>query len=242
MADGAVVVVGGNSGPSARRSRAHYASAGARWSSRAAIRASAAAAVAELVGDDGLTFDLAEPHGIAPALAGVGPVRALVLAAIDRDDNSVKDYGIDRAIRLATIKLVGYTEVVHALVERMGPESSIVVFGGLAKERPYPGSTTVSTVNGGVVGMVRTLCHELAPIRVNSLHPGIVEDSPYWSGKTAALDRTRGTLTGRMVQMADIVDAPGSSSRTRPSTASSCSWTAAGTAAEHASAACRHCG
>jgi NAD(P)-dependent dehydrogenase (short-subunit alcohol dehydrogenase family) len=167
------------------------------------------AAVAEVGGaTSGLTFDLAQPHGIAAALAPVGPVRALVLAAIERDDNDVKGYDIDRAIRLATIKLVGYTEVVHALLDRMGPESSIVVFGGLAKERPYPGSTTVSTVNGGVVGMVRTMCHELAPIRVNSLHPGIVEDSPYWAGKTPALDRVRArTLTGRMVQMADIVDA-----------------------------------
>jgi NAD(P)-dependent dehydrogenase (short-subunit alcohol dehydrogenase family) len=208
MADGAVVVVGGNSGLGKEIAR-HYAAAGSTVviTGRDADRTTAA--VVEIGGaTTGLIFDLAEPHGIAQALAPVGPVRALVLAAIERDENTVRDYSIDRAIRLATIKLVGYTEVVHALVDRMSPESSIVVFGGLAKERPYPGSTTVSTVNGGVVGMVRTLCHELAPIRVNSLHPGIVEDSPYWAGKSAALDRTRArTLTGRMVQMADIVDA-----------------------------------
>ena len=40
--------------------------------------------------------------------------------------------------------------------------NEIVLFGGLAKKRPYPGSTTVTTVNGGVVGMVRTLATELA--------------------------------------------------------------------------------
>ncbi len=208
MADGAVVVVGGNSGLGKEIAR-HYASAGSPVVITGRDADKTAAAVQEVGGaTTGLTFDLAEPHAIAGALAPVGPVRALVLAAIERDENSVRDYSIDRAVRLATIKLVGYTEVIHALLDRMAPESSIVVFGGLAKERPYPGSTTVSTVNGGVVGMVRTLCHELAPIRVNSLHPGIVEDSPYWAGKTAALDRTRArTLTGRMVQMADIVDA-----------------------------------
>jgi NAD(P)-dependent dehydrogenase (short-subunit alcohol dehydrogenase family) len=208
MADGSVVVVGGNSGLGKEIAR-HYATTGSPVVVTGRDADKTAAVVREIGGaTSGITFDLAEPHGIAPALAPVGPVRALVLAAIERDENTVKDYDIDRAIRLATIKLVGYTEVVHALVDRMRPETSIVVFGGLAKERPYPGSTTVSTVNGGVVGMVRTLCHELAPIRVNSLHPGIVEDSPYWAGKTAALDRTRArTLTGRMVQMADIVDA-----------------------------------
>ncbi|MFN8517784.1 MAG: SDR family oxidoreductase [Chloroflexota bacterium] len=208
MADGAVVVVGGNSGLGKEVAR-HYAGVGAPVVITGRDAAKTDAAVLEVGGaTSGLTFDLAQPHGIGAALAPVGPVRALVLAAIERDENDVQGYDIDRAIRLATIKLVGYTEVVHALLDRMGPESSIVVFGGLAKERPYPGSTTVSTVNGGVVGMVRTLCHELAPIRVNSLHPGIVEDSPYWAGKTAALDRVRArTLTGRMVQMADIVDA-----------------------------------
>ena len=54
----------------------------------------------------------------------------------------------------------------------MRDESAIVIFGGRAKDRPYPGSTTISTVNGGVVGMVNAMAVELAPIRVNGLHPG----------------------------------------------------------------------
>ena len=37
-----------------------------------------------------------------------------------------------------------------------------MLFGGMAKERPYPGSTTVTTVNGGVVGLTRTLVEELS--------------------------------------------------------------------------------
>ena len=50
---------------------------------------------------------------------------------------------------------------------------------------PYPGSTTVSSINGGVEGMTVTLALELAPIRVNALHPGIIGDSPFWAGKPA---------------------------------------------------------
>ncbi|HYN69493.1 MAG TPA: SDR family oxidoreductase, partial [Candidatus Eisenbacteria bacterium] len=77
-----------------------------------------------------------------------------------------------------------------------------------AKERPYPGSTTVTTVNGGVVGLTRTLVEELRPIRVNSLHPGVVGDSPYWAGKTAAIEKyTAETPLGRLTTMAEIVDA-----------------------------------
>ena len=109
-------------------------------------------------------------------------------------------------MHLVTLKLVGYTEVVHTLLNRMDADSAIVMFGGLAKDRPYPGSTTVSTVNGGVVGMVRTMATELAPIRVNAIHPGIVGDSPYWKDKNLDHVVAR-TPTRRLTTMADIVDA-----------------------------------
>jgi NAD(P)-dependent dehydrogenase (short-subunit alcohol dehydrogenase family) len=156
----------------------------------------------------GLTFDLAEPHGIAPALADVGQVRRLALVAIDRDQNTVADYDIDKAIRLVTLKLVGFTAVVSALRSRLTADASIVLFGGMAKERPYPGSTTVTTVNGGIVGVTRSLVEELKPIRVNSIHPGVVGNSPYWSGKTAAIDMyTSQTPMGRLTTMAEVVDA-----------------------------------
>ena len=113
--------------------------------------------------------------------------------------NTVADYDIARAIRLVTLKLVGYTEVVHALRDRLTDDAAIVLFGGMAKERPYPGSTTVTTVNGGVVGLTRTLVEELKPLRVNAIHPGVVGDSPYWAEKPAAVAKyTSETPTGRL--------------------------------------------
>jgi len=155
-----------------------------------------------------VAVDLAAPAGINAALDGVGTVGHLVLAAIERDDNSVAKFDADRAGRLMTIKLVGYLSVVHALLGRMTQDTSIVVFGGQAAQRPYPGSTTISTVNGGVVGMVNTLASELAPIRVNGIHPGIVGDSPYWRDRPPqALEAIRSrTPTGRLVTMAQVTD------------------------------------
>ena len=157
----------------------------------------------------GIGFDLAEPHGIAEPLADVGDVEYLVLAAIERDVNKVHEYEIDAAVRLVTMKLVGYTEVIHTLLPRMGDDSSILIYGGLARDRPYPGSTTVTTVNGGVTSLVRTLVVELAPIRVNAIHNGIVGDSPQWRDMAperhkALVDRTP---IGRLVTMEESMGA-----------------------------------
>ena len=167
-----------------------------------------AAGVAKELGGDarGVAVDLSQPDTIAARLADIGQVDHLVLAAIERDMNTVADYDVARALRLMTLKLVGYTEAIHALLPRMSPRAAIVLFGGLAKDRPYPGSTTVSTINGGVMGMVHTMAVELAPIRVNAVHPGIIGDSPFWSGKPLDHVVAR-TPIGRMATMEEVADA-----------------------------------
>jgi NAD(P)-dependent dehydrogenase (short-subunit alcohol dehydrogenase family) len=203
------VVIGGTSGIGLEVARARAARGDAVvLTGRDATRAAEVASSVEGA-VTGLAVDLNDPHGLGDALAGVDHVDRLVVAAIERDQNSVADYDVDRATRLAVLKLVGYTEVVHTLLPRMDDESSVVMFGGRAKDRPYPGSVTVSTVNGGVVGLVNALALEMAPIRVNALHPGIVGDSPFWSGKPqGVLDGyVSRTPTRRLATMADIVDA-----------------------------------
>ena len=202
-----VLVVGGTSGIGREIAR-HFAAAGDRVT-LTGRQASRAAAVANEIGGDatGIALDLAVPHGIAPALAGLDVVDNVVLAAIDREVSTrVHDFDIDLAQRLVTLKLVGYPEVVHALRSRLAPDAAIVMFGGLAMLRPCPGSNTVSTVNGGVIGLMNTLIVELAPIRVNVIHPGIVGDSPYWRDRDLSGVVAR-TPCGRLAQMADIVDA-----------------------------------
>jgi NAD(P)-dependent dehydrogenase (short-subunit alcohol dehydrogenase family) len=156
-------------------------------------------------GTIGLAVDLSMPETIAESLSSVPSVDDLVIAAIERDANTLANYDVAAAIRLVTLKLVGYTEAVHALRSRLTPQASIVLFGGLALLRAYPGSTTVSTVNGGIVGIVNSLATELAPIRVNAIHPGIIGDSPFWEGKDNSPVINR-TPLGRLVTMAEIVD------------------------------------
>ena len=209
MANGSVVVVGGTQGLG-RELAQSYADEGrdvivtGRDQSRAEI------AAREIGGNTrGIGFDLAEPHGIADSLGEVGEVDHLVLAAIERDVNKVHEYDIEAALRLVTLKLVGYTEVIHALIPRVRDDSSILIFGGLARDRPYPGSTTVTTVNGGVTSLVRTLVIELAPTRVNALHPAIVGDSPQWRDMPAERLQAlvQRTPIGRLVTMAEVVSA-----------------------------------
>ena len=171
--DGAVVVVGGTRAIGLEIVR-HYAAAGREvvLTGRDAGASRGSAAVAARAGVR--RPDHVRPGGARVDRAGPGRRRAgprdLVLVAIDRDQNSVRDYDIDRALRLVTLKLVGYTEVVHALLDRLTttPRSSCSAAwrrsGRIPARRRSRRSTAASS------GLTRTLVEELRPIRVNS-HP-----------------------------------------------------------------------
>ncbi len=206
---GSVVVVGGSAGIGKCLAR-HYADRGYPVFVTSRDQGRADAAAREIGGDTtGLCLDLCRPTEIASTFAHLDNVKHVALVGVERDETKIKEYNIEKALKLVTLKLVGYTEVIHVLAPHMGTDGSVVLFGGLAKDRPYPGSTTVTTVNGGITTMVHTLAIELAPLRVNAIHPSFVGDSPYWAAKPESVlaPAIARTPLGRLVTMDEVVDA-----------------------------------
>lgn len=159
-----------------------------------------AAEIARAIGPraDGRHIDLDDSASIRSALSGDLPIDHLVITSIHRLSTSVKDFAAEEAGKLARIKLVGYLEAVSVALPRLKPSSSIVLFSGLAKANPYPGSTMISVVNGGIVGMTRSMAVELSPIRVNCISPGLVPDSPTW--EKAIASGARGVVDGMIAR------------------------------------------
>ena len=206
---GTVVVVGGTC-ELGKHLAQHYVDKGHAVVVTSRDLGRAQATAAELGGNcTGLSLDLAHPHGIASALEGLDDVQHLALVALHRDDNKVREYKIDEALKLVTLKLVGYTECIHVLSAKMREDASILIFGGLAAQQPYPGSTTITTVNGGVSTLINSLALELSPVRVNAIHPGQVGDTPAWLSKPKEVidNLISRTALGRLVTIADVTHA-----------------------------------
>ncbi|MCK9375727.1 MAG: SDR family oxidoreductase [Syntrophobacterales bacterium] len=58
------------------------------------------------------------------------------------------------------------------------PGGSMVFFAGIYSQRPSPGVSGVAAINSALEGLARGLAVELAPIRVNAVSPGLVDNTP----------------------------------------------------------------
>ncbi|MGW2697917.1 SDR family oxidoreductase [Streptomyces sp. NPDC001296] len=200
------IIVGGSGGLGRVLAR-RFADRGDTVIITSRTRERAETVAAEIAGTvRGLAVDLSRPETIEGALVDVPEVDNLVITAITEDFTTVADFDIAKAVHAVTTKLVGYTETVRVLHDRFTPGASVVLFGGLAKERPYPGSTIVTAINAGITGLVKTLAVQIAPHRVNAIHPGMVGDHPRWRDVPENPQVSR-TPIGRLVTMAEVADA-----------------------------------
>lgn len=210
-ADAHIAVIGGTSALGlAIAKAAHALGCKVTIAGRGAERA---AEIARSIGTGvmGAQIDLDDSASIRAALRDGPPLDHLVITSIMRLSTTVKDFAVAEAEQLARIKLVGYVEAVSAALPRLKPTSSIVLFAGVSKTNPYPGSTMISVVNGGIVGMTKTMAVELAPIRVNCISPGLVLDSPTWKnilarGPNPVVDAMAAkTPTRRLAMTEDVI-------------------------------------
>ena len=76
------------------------------------------------------------------------------------------------------INLTGLFNTARAAVPHLiagGRGGSIVLTTGIAAARPFKGWTVPSSILGAMEGLTRALAVELAPIRVNTVSPGVVK-------------------------------------------------------------------
>lgn len=172
----------------------------------------AAATASELgSGATGLILDLANPSEMTNAIArevGQRKIDHLVMSSVGSSQfqNSVLDFDVERAERFVKLKLIGYVAAIAALEPLMSERASVVVIGGQGRDLPYPGSTMVTAINGAIAALVASLAIELAPRRVNAVHPGVVGDSTRAVSIESSAIRSR-VLTGELVTVAEVATA-----------------------------------
>lgn len=123
-----------------------------------------------------------------------------------------------KASQVRTISAILTVKHLLPLIKAAGPASadfsaSITITGGSVGDKPIPGGwTLVAMIAAALNGAARQLALDLAPIRVNTIAPGVV-DTDLWSGMDEKTKKEffegceKNNPTGRVGNVSDVAEA-----------------------------------
>ena len=164
-------------------------------------------------GSEGYAVDLSKEDNIKIFFGKTGSFDHLVYTAGENLSLSgISETEIDKARAFFTLRYWGAFAAVKYGAPHINPGGSINLTSGIASTRPGKGWALASSICGAMEGLVRAMAVELAPIRVNSVVPGVVKTN-LWNSMTEAdrenLYKTVGDslLVGRVGEAEDIAQA-----------------------------------
>jgi 3-oxoacyl-[acyl-carrier protein] reductase len=156
---------------------------------------------ARSIGAASIPADLSTPDGPASAVAAaVEQLGGLDLLVVNSGGPPGGEFAaLDEATWTAAIDGVLHTalRLIRASLPHLEASSApaiLIVLSSSVRE-PIPGLTTSNVLRPGLVGLIKSLTSEIAPIRINGIAPGRVS-----TPRIAQLDGLRASATGRPVE------------------------------------------
>jgi NAD(P)-dependent dehydrogenase (short-subunit alcohol dehydrogenase family) len=121
------------------------------------------------------TVDVTDDSSIRGLAERLGPIDHVVSTASARARGKLAD--LDRKdLQLSfDTKVIGPTMLAKYFAPQMNPGGSFVLFSGVNAFKVNVGYLGVAITNGAVDFLTRSLAVELAPIRVNTISPGVID-------------------------------------------------------------------
>jgi len=134
-------------------------------------------ALKELPGDcAGFAVDLAHEEKIKDFFATAGSFDHLVYTAGENLTlNNISETVIEKARSFFNLRYWGAFAAVKYGAPHINRGGSISLTSGIASVRPGAGWSVASSICGAMEGFVRAMAVELAPVRVNSVMPGVIK-------------------------------------------------------------------
>jgi 3-oxoacyl-[acyl-carrier protein] reductase len=139
---------------------------------------------------------------ISAAISAFGAIDILVNNAAIRRETAFENLEFAEWREILGVILDGAYLCSRAALPHLknSPAASIVNIGGMSAHTGSVARAHVITAKTGLIGLTRALAHELAPITVNCVVPGLIDTlrkASSTSGGTPALHAAHKTLVGR---------------------------------------------
>ncbi|MET9272714.1 SDR family oxidoreductase [Kribbella sp. NPDC003557] len=202
-----VVLLGGTSGiglATAQLAAAQGATVIVASSNPTSVKAALATLPASAEGE---AVDLTDTTAVRAFFDGIDPFDHLVYTAGEAlTFLEIGSMDLGQAHQAFELRYFGALGAVSAAVPKLRPGGSIILTTGAAGDRPGPGWSVAASICGAMDSLVRALAVELAPLRVNSVKPGVVR-TPLWRGAIDYDETAQHLPVGRVGEPEDIAAA-----------------------------------
>ncbi|WP_322072893.1 SDR family oxidoreductase [Burkholderia cepacia] len=176
--DQRVLVVGGSSGIGEATARA-FAEVGAKVTIASRDAAKLAASKDRIgYGVSTGVMDITDDASVHAFLDSAGEFDHVVVSAAQTATGPVRGLELDDAYAAMDSKFWGAYRIARAVRIRQG--GSLTFLSGFLSVRPSKNSVLQGAINAALESLARGLALELAPVRVNTVSPGLIA-TPLWS-------------------------------------------------------------
>ena len=176
-----IVVIGGSSGMGLATARA-AAAEGARVVIASRSEEKLRQAKTQIQGSvEGLTINVVDEGSVKAFFDRVGEFDHLTTPGSEAVLGPFLSLDTQAARKAFDSKFWGQYQAAKYGAPKIRTGGSITFFAGIWSQRPIPRASVVAAINSAIEGLGRALAMELAPIRVNTVSPGIV-DTPLYAG------------------------------------------------------------
>ncbi len=158
-------------------------------------------------------LDVSREADVAAFFEKIGGFDHLVVPAAGSALGTLADSATESIRALVDSKFWGQTFAVKYGARLIAKKGSITLFSGTVTGKPLPGTSAFAAVGSAIEAASRVWALEYAPIRINTIVPGII-DTPIWgsllgeSGRAKHLDGTARVLpVGRVGLPGDVAKA-----------------------------------
>jgi len=127
----------------------------------------------------GEIMDVTDKSSVKKLFDKIGNFDHLVTPAASAQMSAVKEMDFESARQLVDTKQWGQLYCVHYALPYLSKAGSITLFSGTVTQKPLPGGSMYAAVGAATEAAGRIWAYELAPIRVNTIVPGVI-DTPIW--------------------------------------------------------------
>ena len=207
--NGRRVLVVGAAGGIGRAAAEAFATAGAVVTAVGRTKESVEA-VAQSTGGDAAQLDFLDNRAIEQLFADRPPFDHVVVTAASTIAGPVANLPLDDAKAAMESKFWGAYRIARAA--RVGEGGSITFVSGVLSRRPSASSVLQGAINAALEALGRGLALERAPVRVNTVSPGLIDtplhDRMPADARRSLYERMRSTLPARRVgQPEDVAQA-----------------------------------